>query len=1073
MNKEQFEQLVSSLLSPDNAARKAAETQYESILHTNGAWMMCGLCELCATTDNASLMQMSLVLLKKLFSSKSDIFDCADAETQNGVKRLLLPVLGKAAFGPQRAVAASCVGALVVKMNAMKQEWVDLWQNIFQILNNPESDHQLQTICCEIIAATGPSLATYFDTNMAQVATGLRNCLAVPFVDTRKSALEAIFSIAMCKPSPKLAELVPLMLQAVQDALNESNWNDAEQLTAKLADGVSHSAALFDGHTAQLLQGLMEVASTPSVASGARHMAIETLLSYCESEPKTVRKVPNFSTSFLQLLFEYTVNPSLPDDWDVKGVNPDEDDLDDESDDSVGSSGIDRLSSALGGRKLEALAQHLFSTNIQSPDWKRRNAALLLITYVAEGMSSVLEKHLESIVRAVLPALRDDMKYVRASALDCITQMSTDFAPQLQEKLSHIVLPEVMACIKDPIPAVATRAVRCIDSFFDRCEEDDDEEPAEYIQQFEVYVEELCVSIVTLLQQTAHKFVREDCLGALSSIISTCKGQLKPFVNSLVPVFQEVLATPDAPEIIQMKCKAIECTTLLACGVGRECFGAYAEHMCNYLRDLLQHLANGDNKDDMRMRYVMRGWTCMTECLKEDVVPYLQVVLPVLLYMTNMECDMEVENAEVGEDDASEDDNQAENGEVSTMRVVVPGVGVRKVKLHTGLIEEKDLAASVLSAMLSYLGKHLGPHLPAIAESAVKLLGFQSNSSIRETGALILDGVLDAYEPHERTHLAVAIMDPLLNQYAVEDELDASSAMSIVVSRCIDCAPALVSKETVNAISEKVLGVLLRAMENREGSLQSQVGENDEDELDRLQEEEEEADTLICDTCDVLDKMLERAGDVFAPVFTVQFAPVLAKMLNSAEKDSMVTCGLSLLCGLVEHAPNHVAGFIPTIVTSCIEFARNRKNHDLLQSAFYLMNVLLQYFEHHPHAAAQEFIVEVNNVLIHYMSAQHTSDYEQTTCNALSAAVTFLSAFHTTLPGPQVTQILGCVVNNLPAGGDEVEARRVHERVLMWVVQQHPLLHGMESCGQEIVARVRRASQDMLNEATQNQLQLM
>ncbi|ORC88254.1 karyopherin beta [Trypanosoma theileri] len=1074
MDQAQLLNLINQLLSADNATRKAAEAEYELLIQQNGVWVMCGLSEICANTEAATVMQMGLVLLKKLFGSKSDCFEKADAQTQGVVKGLLLQMLGKASLGSQRGLAAACVSALVVKMHSMNQEWAELWQAVFQILDNADSTSQLKAICCEIIATTGPSMATYFGNNIARIASGIGNCLMDASVEVRKSAFDAIFNVAICKPVPELAQLVPLMLQVIQDSLNASNWDDAEQLTAKLADGVSHSAVLFAGHTGALLQGLLGVASTPSVAPGARHMAIETMVSYCESEPKTVRKVPNFSTAFLQLLFEYTLNPTLPDDWDNKGVNVEEDDLDDENDDTVGSSAIDRLASALGGRKLENLAQQLFVENIRSPDWKRRNAALLLITYISEGMAPVLEKHFDEIVRMVLPALQDEVKYVRATALECITQMSTDFAPKMQETMAQIIVSSVMVCIRDDVPAVATRAARCLDAFFDQFEEDEDDENhnAAYLKEIEQYIEGLCAALVSLLKQTTHQFVRVDCLGALSSIISTCKHLLKPYVNHLVPVFQEVLAMPESPDTVMMKCKAIECTTLLACGVGREAFGPYAQDMCNYLRDLLEHLTRGDKNDDMRLRYVLRGWTCMTDCLREAVVPYMQVVLPVLISMMNVECDMEVENAEVGDDD---DENENENTEkdVATMRVVVPGVGVRRIKVHTGLIEEKDLAASVVSAILTYIGKYLGPHLHQIAESAVHLVSFQSDSSIRESGALIIDGVLDVYEQADRAQLAATVMPPLLNQFAEEDELDASSALSVVISRCIDYAPTLVSPETVTAISEKVLGVLQRAMDNRAESLQAQAEENDEDELDRLKEEEEEADTLIRDTCSLLDKMLERAGSIFAPVFITMFVPILEKMLQEGEKDVMVTRGIALLCGLVEYTPDHISGFIPTIVQNVLTFARSRKDADLLQSAFFLMNLLLQYFSKNASPLAQEFVPQACAIFTNYMSVRHKDDYEYATCNAISMAVSLLSLFHQILPPQEAAQTLHTVISALPASGDDVEACRLHERLLMMVVQGHPLLANASEQSKEIVMRLKTAGEGMLNESTRTQLSYM
>ncbi|RNF27295.1 karyopherin beta [Trypanosoma conorhini] len=1069
MDQTQLLRLLDNLRSADNSVRKAAEAEYETIATNNGVWMMCSLSELCAVTESPQSMQMGMVLLKKLFSSKSNCYDVSDAQTQQAVKGLMLQVLGKAAFGVQRGLAAACVSALVVKMHALGQEWGELWQSVFQILENAESACQLKTICCEIIAATGPTMANYFEAYTAKLVTGIKNCLTDPSVEARKSAFDALVNVAMCYPVPELAELVPLMLQAVQDALNASNWDDAEQLTGKLADGVANAAGLFVGHTSALLQGLMEVASTPSVGAGARHMAIEALLTYCESEPRTVRKVPHFSASFLQLLFEYTLNPEMPDDWDEKGVNLDGEDLEEDNDDTVGSSGIDRLASALGGRKLDALAQRLFVENIHSSDWKRRNAALLLITYLAEGMATVLEKHLEQIVHMVIPAVRDEVKYVRASALDCLTQMSSDFAPKMQEQLSAVIVPAVMGCLGDSVPAVATRAARCLDSFFDQCEESENEDDTLFLKLFEGYIEGLCVSLVTLLKQTPHRFLREDCLGALSSVISTCKGLLKPYASHLVPVFQEILAMPDAPETVMMKCKTIECTTLLACGVGREVFAPYAHDMCGYLRDLLNHLARGSKDDDMRLRYVLRGWTCMTDCLREEVAPYLEIVMPVLISMMNVECDTEVENAEVGVADDDEDEDEDDN-KVTTMRVVVPGVGVRRIKLHTGLIEEKDLAASVVSAMLSYVGRQLLPHLPQITESAVKLISFQSDSSIRESGALILDGVMDAYDPTGRAQVAVSVMSPLLNQFAEEDDLEASSAMSVVISRCIDDAPTLVSPKTVDSISEKILGVLQRAMESRAESLQSQLQENDDDELDKLKQEEEEADALIRDTCDLLDKMLERASAVFAPVFNTKFIPVLQRMLKGDEKDVMVARGLALLCSLVEHAPDHVTGLIPTIVESVIDFARRHQDADVLQSAFYLMNLLLQYFEHHEYPATRQFVEQVHGIVTRYLAVQHNEEYEDATCNAISTTVTLLSLYHQLLPEQEQAQTLARVVNSLPAGGDKTEACRVHERVLMWVVQRHPLLKGDEAQAKTILLRLQAADEDVLNESTRAQL---
>lgn len=91
-------------------------------------------------------------------------------------------------------------------------------------------------------------------------------------------------------------------------------------------------------------------------------------------------------------------------------------------------------------------------------------------------MQSVFKSELNNLVNAVVPLINDPVKYVRASALDCISQFSVDFAPTLQHKLYSNILPAVIAAVHDPVPHVASCAARCLDSFFDSIVDDDDDD---------------------------------------------------------------------------------------------------------------------------------------------------------------------------------------------------------------------------------------------------------------------------------------------------------------------------------------------------------------------------------------------------------------------------------------------------------------------------------------------------------------------------------------------------------------------------------------------------------------------
>ncbi len=57
-----------------------------------------------------------------------------------------------------------------------------------------------------------------------------------------------------------------------------------------------------------------------------------------------------------------------------------------------GQESLDRLALALGGNTVAPLASSLLPTLLQDPDWKKRHAALICISQIAEGCVKVLVK---------------------------------------------------------------------------------------------------------------------------------------------------------------------------------------------------------------------------------------------------------------------------------------------------------------------------------------------------------------------------------------------------------------------------------------------------------------------------------------------------------------------------------------------------------------------------------------------------------------------------------------------------------------------------------------------------------
>lgn len=1075
MNAESVISVLNSLRSADNEQRRAAETQYELMREQQPVMLMSAITEVCTSSVDDATFVLCLVLLRKVFNSEPCAYDMADPDTKKGVKGRMLEILGSSVSRGPRGTAAGCVSALAVRIFQLHEDWPELWETVFSILRSPESTCAMKTLCCEIVSTTSVVMIKYFEPLIDQIASILVMCFQATsegHIQLKIAAFDVILKLCSLGHEAKLSLLVPQMIKVIQDCLNNGDWDSAEHLTSCITEGISNTPELFSSCTVDLLKTFMQVCSSPQVGAGARHMAIETLLTYCESDPKTVRKVPEFTTSFFELLFQYTLQPQYPEDWDTSEITSDEQGLEESRDDFLGSAGLDRLAIALGGRKLHMTAQKLFMENIKSDRWEHRNGAVLLICYVAEGMAAVFQKMLPSLVAFILPSIEDEVKYVRANALDCISQLNSDFGPEMELELHAKILPSAIKALADPVPHVSASASRCLDSFFDAIIDDDeidDDTNSKIFTTFQPYVEPVVVNCVELAKGTTHNFVREAALGALSSLISTCKKLLAPYVSVLVPLFQEVLAVSDSPEVMNSKCKAIECVTLLACGVGKEVFAPYTHDICNFLGSLS---TGGLRTDDPRSRYVFRGWTCMVECLKEDVLPFMPLVMPALLHMMNEECDAVIEDVDVGADDDDEQEG------IEKCRVVIPGVGEKVAKFHTAMIEDKELASNILNAMLQELGISLQAYFQELAASSVKLLTFTLSGSIRENGALILGEIMDACNASQNRSLSAELAQIAFPDLmtALEDESDANAMDTFmqILSRCVDVNPSVISNNS-SIVGEKLVGTMKIIVEQREQYAAQILTEQDEDELDQLNDKNEESEESIRSLTELVGSILEHASAVFAPIFVEMFLPLISGWLTPESDDFMVSRGLVILCDFVQHSPNFVASALEHIVTLSLSFATTRTDEDLLQSDFFLISLLADYIgtHHGSEASAASFAAGAQRALAPYFATPKEEKYNHCTANALSAYVALIHNFSEAL-APVLGGMLETVIAHLPAKDDEVEARKIHDRALQWIVESAPWISATPGCAEAMLARIKTAdAQKCLSSAAAQQLSYM
>jgi len=240
------------------------------------------------------------------------------------------------------------------------------------------------------------------------------------------------------------------MMRALAESLNCGNEGSAQEALEMMIELAGAEPRFLRRQLPDVVASMLQIAEAPGLEDGTRHLAVEFVVTLAEAReraPGMMRKLPRYVgrlfAVLMSMLFDVQDEPA----WHA-AVSEEED---------AGETGsyvfaqecLDRLSIAVGGNTILAVAAELLPSFFSSEDWKRRNAALVTIAQIAEGSAKVMIKNLEQVVGMVLNSFQDPHPRVRWAAINAIGQLSTDLGPELQNQLHHVVLPALASAMDD------------------------------------------------------------------------------------------------------------------------------------------------------------------------------------------------------------------------------------------------------------------------------------------------------------------------------------------------------------------------------------------------------------------------------------------------------------------------------------------------------------------------------------------------------------------------------------------------------------------------------------------------
>ena len=1089
---EHLDQIIQILaVSTDNAARKQAEETYNTLEAQNTPAMAAGLADGAVrfAADPAS-QNMCLVLLRKFFSKKKTAFDVYPEEMQIAIKSNLLGLFQTAAQPPliRRAVGA-CIASLAVMLAQCGHQrgWPELWSYVLASIQDENMDVGIRANCAYIFSQAATCLTTtYFKDHLATLAAAFTNCLTPSsksdvLVNTAEAVDNMVTVLSKTTDIATMSTVLPNYIMAVQYCCANNDEDTAQKMLINLNHLADCSPNFFKGKSKQVLDACMVIASNMDLMDKTRHNALEVVLEYGKNRPKMIKK--DFAINFFHLMFSYLQSPPADEDW---ASTYDDSEEAGDSDFEVGATSMDRLARIVSHSSdlrdaMQAVAGQTIVQHSSSEDWRARVACLTSLTYLFEGCKEAFSPNLQNIYEnMVAPRCNDEHPYVRFCAIQCIAQMCRDFSEEnFQEIFAGLVLPLVCQKLADPVPRVQALAAATINTYLQDLddEEEEDEKEVEHMKEcehewFRPMVAPLVQALTSCLTSAPMPFIQDQVLLTLSTLITVAQKEIAPHVDVLVPLVQGVLTNVDdsSEALKKLKCRAIEVVTLIASVVGKDHFANYSHGICEYLN---KTLASGLTNDDPRLRYLLRGWTCMVECMKEATLPYIAHVIPRLIEIASIQCDVEEIENEIGDEQAKGDQN------VKIVRICNPGVGETTVRLHTGLIEDKDLAITILVSFIDTLKGHMAPYLRNLTELCCTLLDFQAYAEIRTTAASGLGSIAVAYKeaaPHEMMHFCTYVLPQLLAAAKKDTDVDPVTAMLESFCSILDCGePDMVSKLTAadgSSLFEQIcstimvifneslsrLEAVVEEQATREKNPKKQVDDDDEEEDDDLEDQVEEEEWMLSTLTDCFGKLIKTTPS-FHALFVSQVIPATKALMGADRKPATQKYALCLLADFTEHAGASTVQGFETLTAAFGHFAASA-HPEVKQAALYgggeLCKRLREFAAEFQESTqfVDNFTKVVGNFLVSKPKCEK-GEWLSVQANAVSALLKAYEAFPETVNADALCTV---VLPHVPVEDDAEEAELVHATLVNWALTPGHPVFARPHTREQFVARMKAMS---------------
>ncbi|KAL6068524.1 Importin-5 [Balamuthia mandrillaris] len=1031
---EEFETLITQLMSPDNNLRGQAEATFNNAVKQAPDQLILSLVQLLRSSGNQHVRELSCILLRKTLIGKAEesnkqegfFWHKLSATTRQATMNELLAAVQQEELPSVRKKLADAISELALFLSAycseesipIQQQWSQLLPTLFQLSRSENDNHRKSALdmFSKLCLYLGDSLRTNFDVLKEVLASGLKD----HSLQVRLSALGASVSFVQLLDSPQerdeFKDFIPLMFEIVSAGLNAQKEKETLEALQILVELAEVEPTFLRPHLATVINAMLTIANTSQLADAIRQLGLEFLVTLAEQRPGMVRKIPSFVQNLIPVVLNFML--ALEDDPEWEESEDDEDSVEVRTSE-VGDECMDRLALALGGKTLTPILFNLIPSLLSHEDWKHRHTGLMAISLVGEGCSRFLKPHLGEVLDLILPKVSDPHPRVRWAACNTIGQMSSDFGPTIQRKFHDKLIPALVQVMEDKDhPRVQSHAASAVINFCEHCTS----------PLLEPYLDGLLGKLVGLLQG-GKKIVQEQAITAVAAIADVVEDKFTRYYDTFIPFLKNILFNATGKEFRLLRGKAMECISLIGVSVGKEKFSPDAREVIEVMLQIQQKPLDAD---DPQVSFLLQAWARICKALGSDFVPYLRHVMPSLMHSAKLDPEVTI----------VDDETEQEGFEYSS-------IGDKRIGINTSILEEKATACNMIYQYASELKEGFFPYVEEVATVLIPLMKFYFHDGVRSAAVSTMPSLLVSTKAHitqsggDLSNVATLfghIFNVLTESIQAEMDLDILLLMIETLYECVEaCGDNVMTEEQMLRACETILKEMRERDARKAQRFEEKQGEDfDEEEAERLVIENEKEEEVLAELAELVGKIAKTHKASFLRAFSEGLLPAILPMLQPTQPPHDRQVAICMFDDVAEFAESAALPLYQHFLPAMVEYIGDT-NPSVRQAAVYGIGVCAQFGGEHMHSLIPDIVKRLNVVISH--SESRSEDNVNATENAISALgkiIQFQSA------AINAEEVLALWLSFLPVKEDKIEAIIIYNQLCTFIESNAQLVFGGE-----------------------------